>query len=107
MLWVGVDSDETGYLAIDSGLFLGLPDGALGQALADVHRPAWNGPVVVVGTVNHQDFPGVVHGDDVCRGDHAVRGRRRGVVVVVDPAGHHASEVTGRAKLQTRSKLSR
>src|SRR4051794_19715153 len=50
MRGVGVDPDETGYLAVDSGLFFGLPGCALRQAFAEVHRPAWNGPVVVVGT---------------------------------------------------------
>ena len=88
VLGVGVDPDQTRYLAVDSGLFPDFANCRGDEGLTEVHGPAGQGPVVVVGAVDDQQRALVVDHDHIRGGDDTIRDRGLRVVVVVVDARH-------------------
>ena len=110
VLGVGVDSDDSGNLAFDAGLFARLSHGSLCYRFAEIDSATGNRPVVVVGPADHQEMTSIVDHNDIDGGNKTVRLRRFRIVVIVNSSGAHGvgfPSDSGLASFHTRSKLSR
>ena len=80
------DPHEPGDLHVDAGLFLGFPDGALGDGLAEFLLSHGNRPLAGVPASLEKDLAAIVDGEDAGCGNQAVGGRGRRVVPVLHSA---------------------
>jgi hypothetical protein len=83
---VGVDADEPGDFAVDSGFFEGFAYCGLRHGLAEILCSAWERPIVIVGSSDEQDSAGFIGDYDVGGGNDAIGFRGVRVVEVVDSA---------------------